>query len=153
MAGKGKINDYNKSLTKEQRKANASIAGKASGRARKEKAAFKDGFLTVLNMDLGLKGSNGERVLKKYELEDFRSLAAAKGKNLSVLGAIIVKTTLLAIAGNLDAARFIRDTIGERPQDNIAVTGSLDVGSPYDELSVDELRALAKMAENETELN
>lgn len=53
--GKGKIDEYNKSISADERKANASRAGQASGRTRNLQARLKEwaedgGYEKMLNM-------------------------------------------------------------------------------------------------------
>lgn len=62
--GKGKINDYNKSLTPEQRKANASRAGKAS----RQKAYTMKAIAKLIN-DAPAQ-AEAKKGLKKLGLED-----------------------------------------------------------------------------------
>lgn len=92
----GKINEYNKTLTSEERKARATEAGKASGKARKEKAEIKTYLQELLN--------------SKVEIE-------LDGKNKKVRGAerLAIVAFQSALNGDWKAWELVRDTAGQKP--------------------------------------
>lgn len=103
----------NEKRTPAERRANAAKAGKASGKARRDKRTFKAIFSEVLDMPIK-KG-------KSTDLDQIRSVADAKGKNLTVQEATALSIAVKALKGDLKAAEFIRDTIGEKPTDAIDI--------------------------------
>lgn len=78
--------------------------GKASGKARREKKSMQELAKIILNMSI----QNGEI----HSVEDIKSIADIKGKNLSVDQAILLKQVEKALKGDLQSATFIRDTSG-----------------------------------------
>ncbi len=97
----GNINNLikNEDLTPEQRRLNASKAGKASAKAREEKKTFK-AMLEIL-LEKELKTNDGG---KKTTRE-----------------AILIGQIKEAIKGKTKAAEFIRDTMGENPKQIVDV--------------------------------
>lgn len=106
--------------------------GIASGVARREKKALRETLEDLLTMPL----KNG----KPTSVEKIKSIAAIKGKNISVQEAIMLAQIQKAIRGDVRAAEFIRDTIGQKPQDNMIVSG--EVNNPMAGLTTEELKKL-----------
>ena len=106
--------------------------GIASGVARREKKALRETLEDLLTMSL----KNG----KPTSVEKIKSIAAIKGKNISVQEAIMLAQIQKAIRGDVRAAEFIRDTIGQKPQDNMIVSG--EVNNPMAGLTTEELKKL-----------
>lgn len=92
----GKINEYNKTLTSIERKEKASEAGKASGKARKERAEIKKYLQSLLD--------------NKIEIE-------LDGENKKVRGAerLAIIAFQSAIKGDWKAWELVRDTAGQKP--------------------------------------
>lgn len=92
----GKINEYNKTLTSIERKEKASEAGKASGKARKERAEIKKYLQSLLD--------------NKIEIE-------LDGKNKKVRGAerLAIIAFQSALKGDWKAWELVRDTAGQKP--------------------------------------
>lgn len=70
--------------------------------------------------------------LKKGEMvfpEDIQSLAETKGMNISVQNAIDIAMVERAMLGDVQAAIYIRDTVGEKPTDKVELDTSLTVES------------------------
>ena len=86
----------------EQRK-----GGQNSGKARREKKAMRERLQILLTLPVE-KGK-----LKDIEkIKDFGELQKA---NITVEDAMIVAVMLKALGGDIPAATFIRDTLGEKP--------------------------------------
>lgn len=94
--------------------------GIKSGKARKERKAMKE----TAEMILGLTLKDGTVT----DLEDIQSMAAAKGKNITVQDAIILKQAQKALKGDIRAAEFIRDTSGNRPTNEQRMDVAVDNG-------------------------
>lgn len=101
-------------------------------KARKEKKGMQNITKWLLSMPL---------TDKEVSLEDIQSFAELKGKNITVEQAIMIKQLQKALNGDLQSATFIRDTSGQKPKEEINVSGELN--NPYSELTTEELRKLA----------
>ena len=104
--------------TKEARERGAK-GGVASGKARREKKLMRETLETLLGMPL----KNG----KSASVEDIKSLAAVKGKNISVQEAILIAQVQKAMKGDTRAAEYVRDTIGQKPVDSVDMNMNLPV--------------------------
>ena len=117
--------------TSEQQKI-AKKGGIASGKARREKKLMRETLDILLSMPL----KNG----KLADVDDIRSFAAIKGKNISVQEAIVIAQIQKAMKGDTRAAEYVRDTIGQKPVDNVVMGG--EVNNPFAGLSTDDLKKL-----------
>ena len=106
-------------MTPEQRAENGRKGGIASGESKRRKKAMKEVGASLLAMTM----KNG----KHADIEAIKSFAEVKGKNLSVQEAIMIMQIQKALKGDTTAAVFIRDTIGEKPGDNVNLTGAIPV--------------------------
>lgn len=102
-------------LTEEKQRELARKGGIASGKARKEKKLLKD-ELAILMETINKDG-------KTYQ---------------ELISTALVKE---ALKGNTKAYEIIRDTMGQKPKEEINLTG--EVNNPYSELTTEELRKLA----------
>lgn len=98
----------NEDRTPEQRRINASKAGKASGEKRKERKSLRESLLMLLK----------EPVTDKDGKELWKSSQEA----------IVAGVIRRAIAGDVRAAEFIRDTIGEKPESKMDLKAQLKMG-------------------------
>lgn len=101
--------------------------GKASGVAKRKKKEMRE-TLEVL-LDLNLK--NGRHV----DVENVKSLAQLKGKNISVQEAIAIAMLQNAMRGDVRSAEWVRDTSGQKPTDKIEQTTTdiiIDLGNTDD---------------------
>ena len=110
----------------------ATKGGIASGKARREKKAMKETLATLLSMPL----KNG----KALDLEEVKSVAALKGKNITVQEAIMLAQIQKAVKGDTRAAEFIRDSSGNKPKEGIELSGGIN--NPFAGLSTEELKKL-----------
>lgn len=106
-------------FTPEELKENGRKGGIASGIAKRRKAEMKKTLEMLLTMPLQNK--------KCHEIEDIQSFAQLKGKNVTVEAAIMIKQVQRALAGDLPSAEFVRDTSGQKPTNDLNVTGALPV--------------------------
>lgn len=106
-------------FTPEERAENGRKGGIASGIAKRKKKAMRETLEILLSMPLNTK--------KCYEVEDIQSFAQLKGKNVSVETAILIKQIQRALTGDLPSAEFIRDTSGQKPTNDLNVSGALPV--------------------------
>ncbi len=98
----------NKRTMSEQREIQ-SQGGKASAQARAEKKALKDALLILLKADCNVAGE--------------------KTSGFAAIGAALFKQ---ALAGNVKAFEVIRDTIGEKPVDTIAIDNTAEMQASYE---------------------
>lgn len=106
-------------FTPEERAENGRKGGIASGIAKRRKKAMRETLEILLDMPLTPK--------KRYDIEDIQSFAQLKGKNVDVETAIMIRQVQRALAGDLASAEFIRDTSGQKPSNQLNVTGELPV--------------------------
>lgn len=97
--------------TTEEQQAIARAGGIASGKARREKKAFRETLETLLSMNM----ENGDGV----SVDDITSFKGIKGKNISVQEAILIAQVQKAMKGDTRAAEYVRDSIGQKPTDKI----------------------------------
>lgn len=89
----------NKKRTSEERRENAQKAGIASGEARREKRMIQAALQQVLDGTFDLDEDN-------KQISGYKALAISMIKE--------------ALAGNVQAFKEIRDTIGEKPKDTVS---------------------------------
>lgn len=93
----------NSDLTPQQRKEKAHKAGVASGKARQEKKRLQESLRKLLVGNYTIKNGDIISTLQGYD-------------------AVATSMILQAISGNVKAATFVRDTIGEKPVEEIKAT-------------------------------
>ena len=122
----------NNSLTPEERKARAIKAAKASVEARKKKKQMRDAFDILLK-----KKPTPEQqvVLQKMGIDPSDS------DNRMVIAVSMLQQ---AIGGNVKAAEFIRDTIGEKPVERVEaeVSATKEIDETLANMSLEDLRKL-----------
>lgn len=126
------IREWQAMRTKAELVENASKAGKASAAARRKHKAFRDVFRDILSLDV-----TDESVAKTLQ---------SLGLDPSFANAIGLQAILKAAqTGDIEAARFARDTIGEKPTEALQMTFDKPVKSmDLSKLSDAELEALAE---------
>ena len=90
--------------TKDEQREIASKGGKASGAARRRKRTMREAAQLILQATAGAEQA---ALLQKYGIPE---------RDCTNLMLIMAKAVQLATDGNLKAAEFIRDTLGENPQ-------------------------------------
>ena len=130
------IREWQAMRTKEELAENASKAGKASAAARRKHKQFRDVFRDILSLDV----TDTQMAQALQELGLDPSFANAIG-----LRAILKAAT----TGDIEAARFARDTIGEKPTEafQLGITDKPIKSMDLSKLSDEELAALADRAE------
>ena len=133
------IEDYpnlipNSARTPEQLREQTRKGGIASGESRRKRKTFRESLLTILSM-----APDDPEVVEHLK---------ALGLDPTFQTAIDLAQARVAAKGDTDAARFIRDTIGEKPRDELEIGGLADrpiQTIDLSKLSDDELRRLAEM--------
>ena len=100
--------------TKEEQRLIASMGGKASGEARRRKKAMREIAKEILSMPL-----------KDEELDEIVAFAEVKGKNITVSQAALFAQAQKALQGDTSALTFLRDTAGEKPVEQVEVSGDI----------------------------
>lgn len=118
--------------TTEEQQAIAKQGGIASGKTRRERKAMKDTLGVLLAMPLDDKAVT--------DIEGVQSVAALKGKNITVQEAIMLAQIQKAVKGDTKAAEYIRDTSGNKLKDALELSGG--VNNPFAGLSTEELKRL-----------
>lgn len=104
-------------LSPEERRELQSRGGKRSGEVRRERKMMKELISDMLNTPL----KTGEVV------EQIESLSQIRGKNVTAQMAIISALINEAKKGDVRAAEFLRDTVGEKPTAITQHLGNLPV--------------------------
>lgn len=115
--------------TKDEVREIARKGGVNSGKARREKKKMRE--QAEMLMSLPLKDKKAKEQLKKL------------GINVSEMDnqmAIIIAMWNKALRGDVSAASWIRDLIGEKPIEKVEMSG--EVNNPFKGLSTEELREL-----------
>lgn len=105
--------------TPEERREFGRQGGIKSGETKRKKRAMKERLEILLNMPLNNK--------REYDIEEIRSFAALKGKNVTVEDAMMIAQIHKALRGDTVAATFVRDTAGQRPDSNMNIDMNLPV--------------------------
>ena len=116
----------------EEAKERGRKGGIASGKARREKRLMRDTLDILLAMPL----KNG----KFADVDGIKNFAALKGKNINVQEAIMIAQVQKAMKGDTKAAEYVRDTIGQKPVDNVVMGG--EVNNPMAGRTTEELKKL-----------
>lgn len=118
--------------SKEEARKRGRAGGIASGKARREKRLMRETLDILLAMPL----KDG----KFADVESIKNFAALKGKNINVQEAIMIAQVQKAMKGDTKAAEYVRDTIGQKPVDNVVMGG--EVNNPMAGLTTEELKKL-----------
>lgn len=92
----------------EEAKQKGSAGGKKSGEVRRERKKFKDIMDVFLSLDV-----------PDEEVKDFLKKMGIDDEDMNLQTAIVYKQIDRAIQGDLEAAKFCRDTVGEKPSDKV----------------------------------
>lgn len=88
--------------TKSEQREYTQKGGKKSGEVRRQRKAMKESMKMLLSLEIP--NSDGKEELKKLGIED---------EDLTIQTAILANQVKKALGGNLDSAKFVRDTSGE----------------------------------------
>lgn len=106
-------------MTKEELAECGRIGAAKSTETRRRKRQMKDALETLMSMPL--------KSATEADLEQIRSMQELKGANITVGEAIALAQVQKALKGDTTAAQFIRDTSGQKPKDEIDLTGAVPV--------------------------
>lgn len=117
----------------EEARANGAKGGRASGESRRRRKTFRESLLTILSMPV--------------DDPDLKAALEALGLDPTFQTAIDLAQVRQAQKGDTDASRFVRDTVGEKPSDQVEIGGLADrpiATIDMSKLSDDDLRRLAE---------
>lgn len=122
--------DYYSKLTPEERRAQGVRAGKASAEAKRKYRTQRELLSLILSSPIGDK----EKAKKLKEA----GFPATYG------GAMALAATAKAVDGDIEAARFVRDTVGEKPTESyqMSVTDKPVKSLDLTQLTDEELEAM-----------
>ena len=115
---KGKQYQFDR-MTPEERAECGRRGGIASGEAKRRKKALKETLEVLLSMPL----KSG----KAADVEQISNFAELKGKNINVQEAMLIAMIQRALKGNVQAAEYVRDTVGESPTAKVDLDASVGV--------------------------
>lgn len=104
-------------------------AGRAGGNAKKRKRLLREAFRDILDAPLCGAAADEEQILEL--------LGKMGVPNPTNADAIAFAAARKALAGDVEAARFVRDSVGEKPVQGVEV-GNLD-DRPFETLNLTEL--------------
>lgn len=107
-------------MTPEQRAEYGRQGGIKSGESKRRKKAMKETLEVLLSMPMK-KG-------KVVDVDTIKNFGELNGKNVDVQTAILIKAlTNYMKTGDLSILGFIRDTVGDKPTDQMNITGAVPV--------------------------
>ena len=98
---------------------NGKKGGIASGKAKREKKALKETLEELLAMPI--------KEGRSADIDKIKSIAGIKGKNITMQEAIMVAMLNKAAKGDVRAAEYVRDTIGQKPDNKMNIDMKLPV--------------------------
>lgn len=106
-------------MTKEELAECGRIGAAKSIETRRRKRQMKDALETLMSMPL--------KSATEADLEQIRSMQELKGANITVGEAIALAQVQKALKGDTTAATFVRDTSGQKPKEELDVSGAIPV--------------------------
>ena len=106
-------------MTREELAECGRIGAAKSTETRRRKRQMKDALETLMNMPL--------KTATAADIEQIRSMQELKGANITVGEAIALAQVQKALKGDTTAAQFVRDTSGQKPKDEVDLTGAVPV--------------------------
>lgn len=127
-----------RNLTSEEAVKMGKKGGEKSGKVRREKKLMKDQMKLLLSLPFpdNLKDKSGRSIKETYKQ------MGIDVDNLDNQMAMMIGLWNKAIKGDIQAITFFRDTMGEKPEENINING--EVNNPFKGLTTEELKKLIK---------
>ena len=113
-------------MTREELQAAGRLGGKKSGETKRRKKAMKEVLGVLLDMPM--------KAGKAADVEAIKNFAALRGRNITVSEAILIAQIQRALQGNVPSAEFIRDTSGQKPVEDINMSGSVGLVQIIDDV-------------------
>lgn len=102
MANEQNLIPFTSNQNREEAKKNGAKGGKRSGEVRRQRKAMRDTMKMLLNLDL-----------PECEAKNLYRNMGVEDEDLNIQTSILIEQTKKAMNGNLDSAKFCRDTAGE----------------------------------------
>lgn len=125
-------------FTKDNAAENGRIGGIKSGIAKRNKKALKEVIVEIMRTPV----KSRKKGVKGKKLEDIKSLEEIKDCDLDVQTAIVFAQVKKALNGDVVAATFIRDTMGENP----AVVAKIEATAKVDATATVNVSPIEKLA-------
>jgi len=106
-------------MTPEERAEAGRKGGIASGEAKRRKKSMRESLDILLSMQM--------KPGRSADIESIRDFANLKGKNITVEQAMLIAQIQKALKGDTQALSFLRDTSGQKPDDNVNLNGAIPV--------------------------
>lgn len=116
---------FDSNQSREQAAINGRKGGIASGKARRQRKAFKESLEILLSM----------KAPDKIAAQIKNTLPKLKDKDLNYQNAILVSLLQQAVKGNTKAVELIRDTIGEKPKEVVEISGNEQIQKGLSQLN------------------
>lgn len=140
MANEQNLIPFTSDQDREEAKKNGRKGGIASGEARRKKKAMREAFDLMLSLPLKDEKANA--------FLDYLGIPEDERDNQ--MGIVVSMYKEAVTHGSVQAAAFIRDTIGENPKEKVEVEGTINTVNPLEGLSTEEIRkAIEKMKKDE----
>ena len=104
MANEENLMPFTSEQSREEAVKNGRKGGIASGESRRQSADIRKRLREIANM-----------ALTDGDVKDIKSLADAKGANLSISDALVVKLVTMALGGNIKAMNKVMELLGNDP--------------------------------------
>lgn len=101
-------------MTKEELSQCGKVGIQKSLETRRRNKSMKNTLELLLNMPL--------KTGKLASVEEIKTFATLQGKNITVQEAMMIRAVQKALKGDLASMQFVRDTSGQKPDDNLNVT-------------------------------
>lgn len=102
MANEQNLIPFTSEQSRDEAKKNGAKGGKKSGEVRRQRKTMQETMKMLLNLDL-----------PECEAKDLYRNMGVEDENLNIQTSILIEQTKKAMNGNLDSAKFCRDTAGE----------------------------------------
>ena len=112
MANEKNLKKFDSEQSREKARINGRKGGIASGEAKRRKKTFKEVFEALMNEEIG---------------KDITSESLAEKAGLTLQEAIAIAVAEKAANGDVSAASFVRDTMGEKPTDKVEMDSELNI--------------------------
>jgi len=100
------------------------MGGTAAGESNRKRKTIREICETVLAMDLKDRGAVSDEDAQNMVQE----IEESTGKKVSLYEAIVCAQAMAALKGNTKAAAFVRDSVGDKPVDQVQVSEAVTDG-------------------------
>lgn len=145
MAKENNLKPFNK-LTEEEQRQIAVMGGKASGEARRRKRDIKDTLDLLLSKPFNYKSKSGKEI--KKQLESF-GIESDEIDNQTAMAYAMFMVVMSGGKGAVGAFNSIRDTLGEKPVEEIRQTINGEMITKHKNAIDDVIKQMEKPSEDD----